>query len=145
MASLWHVIFLHRQRAPNNNSRGLGLLGTLSEQQWSHDEALSSSSEAGTSGEEPQNTLCRVHKSQGLIFVGSWLPSEGEEWKNEAGLKQIAASGETCGLRLNRAINQRTDTERGRERERETEEDRGKEGDRAKPKVRRQQHNITNV
>lgn len=84
-------------------------------------------------------------KSQGLIFVGSWLPSEGEEWKNEAGLKQIAASGETCGLRLNRAINQRTDMERGRERDRETEGDRGKEGDRAKPKVRRQQHNITNV
>ncbi|CAB1429110.1 unnamed protein product [Pleuronectes platessa] len=38
----------------------------------------------------------------------------GVEWKNEAGLKQIAASGETCGLRLNRAINQRTDTERER-------------------------------
>lgn len=34
--------------------------------------------------------------------------------KNEAGLKQIAASGETCGLRLNRAINQTGDKERGR-------------------------------
>lgn len=77
--------------------------------------------ETGTTWEEPQNTLCCVHKSQGLIFVGSWLPSEGEEWKNEAGLKQIAASGETCGLRLNRAINQRSDMERGRERERKRE------------------------
>lgn len=119
------------------------LLGTLSVQRWSHCEAPSSSSEAGAAGEEPQNTLCRAHKSQGLIFVGSWLPSEGGAWKNEAGLKQIAASGETCGLRLNRAINQRTDMERGRARE--TEEDRGKEGDRAKPEVRRQQHNISNV
>lgn len=40
--------------------------------------------------------------------------------KNEAGLKQIAASGETCGLRLNRAINQPSDTNASvRERERE--------------------------
>ncbi len=59
-----------------------------------------------------------MHNSQGLIFVGKWLPSEREERKNEAGLKQIAASGETCGLRLNRVINQRTDAERGREGER---------------------------
>lgn len=144
MASLWRVIFLHRQPAPNNNSGGLVLLGTLSVQRWSHCEALSSSSEAGAAGEEPQNTLCRVHKSQGLIFVGSWLPSEGGAWKNEAGLKQIAASGETCGLRLNRAINQRTDMERGRAREGQRKIE-GKEGDRAKPKVRRQQHNISNV
>lgn len=74
--------------------------------------------EAGATWEEQQNTLCFVHRSQGLIFVGSWLPSEGVEWKNEVGLKQIAASGETCGLRLNRAINQLTDMKRARGRER---------------------------
>lgn len=74
---------------------------------------------------EEQNTLCRASVSQGLIFVGSSLASEWGEWKNEAGLKQIAASGETCGLRLNRAINQRTDMEGGREGERV--EDRRKE------------------
>ncbi len=81
-------------------------------------------------GRATKTHVCCVHKSQGLIFVGSWLPSEGEEWKNEAGLKQIAASGETCGLRLNRAINQRTDREGGRERERERERQRKREGKR---------------
>lgn len=58
----------------------------------------------------------------------------GAEWekKNEAGLKQIAASGETCGLRLNRAINQPSDTNASvRERER------------GKSEVRQQLHNIT--
>lgn len=64
--------------------------------------------------------------SLGLIFAGSGLPSEGVEWKNEAWLKQIAASGETCGLRLNRAINQHTDIEKGSKRE--TEGERRKEG-----------------
>lgn len=60
-----------------------------------------------------------MHKSQGLIFVGSWLPSDEGESKNEAGLKQIAASGNTCGLLLNRVINQQNDRERGREGERQ--------------------------
>lgn len=52
--------------------------------------------EAAATWEEPQNTLCFVHKSQGLIFVGSWLPSEGGggvEWKNEAGVETNSGVG----------------------------------------------------
>lgn len=121
MASLWHVIFLHLRRTPDNKSRGLGLLGALSEQPRSCRAALSSSLMRLQPWEEPQNLLCCVRKSQGLIFVSSSLPSKGVEWKNEAELKQIAASGDTCGLHLNRAINQQTDmSEGGREKARET-------------------------
>lgn len=121
MASLWHVIFLHLRRTPDNKSRGPGLLGALSEQPRSCRAALSSSLMQLQPWEEPQNLLCCVRKSQGLIFVCSSLPSKGVEWKNEAELKQIAASGDTCGLHLNRAINQQTDmSEGGREKARET-------------------------
>lgn len=52
-------------------------------------------------------------------MVGSWLPSEEAERKSEVEFKQIAALGETCGLQLNRAINQRADIEKAREGERE--------------------------
>lgn len=91
---------------------------------------------------EEQNTLCRASVSQGLIFVGSSLASEWGEWKNEAGLKQIAASGETCGLRLNRAINQRTDMEGGREGESGRQEERGTQRN---PKMRQQQRTIKHI
>lgn len=122
MASMWHVIFLHLQRAPNNNSRGPGQLGTLSEQHRSYHAACQVPRSRNNLRRGTKHCLLCAYEPR-VNFCWFLVAFRRVKWKNEAGLKQIAASGETCGLRLNRAINQRADVERegGRQRDREKE------------------------
>lgn len=139
MASLWHVIFLHLKCIRNNSRGGLSILGRFvraTAESLRSPAELPRSSRCKRQREEPQNPLCRAHKSQGLNLLVTGWPSKGAGWKNDAGLKQIAALGDTCGLHLNRAINQETDMSEG---------GRAEETEGEKPEVRQQQHIITSV